>query len=113
MESTALKRAMVRLRRAREKGAMAFIECLGVSQEDTMKSLLSTETLGRSLGSHDAVELVSGSAMAMIAGKKIPVSTLYPPQKRDGDLSPTIECSTRHWLNPYARAKYIFVVEDT
>ena len=59
-ESAAMKRAMVRFRGAREKGAMAFVECLGFSQEDTMEGLLWRETLGRSLGSHDATELVGG-----------------------------------------------------
>ena len=59
-ESAATKRAMVRFRGAREKGAMAFVECLGVSQEDTMEGPLRRETLGRSLGSHDATELVGG-----------------------------------------------------
>ena len=59
-ESAATKRAMVRFGGAREKGAMAFVECLGFSQEDTMESLLWRETLGRSLGSHDATELVGG-----------------------------------------------------
>ena len=49
-ESTALKRAMVRFRGAREKGAMTFVECLGVSQKDTMEDPLWRETLGRSLG---------------------------------------------------------------
>ena len=39
---------------------MAFVECLGVSQEDTMEGPLWRETLGRSLGSHDATELVRG-----------------------------------------------------
>ena len=51
---------MVRFRGAREKGAMVFVECLGFSQEDTMEGPLWRETLGRSLGSHDATELVSG-----------------------------------------------------
>ena len=59
-ESAAMERAMVRFRGAREKGAMAFVECLGVSQEDTMECSLWRETLGRSLGSHDATELVGG-----------------------------------------------------
>ena len=59
-ESAATKRAMVRFRGAREKGAMAFVECLGVSQEDTMEGPLWRETLGRSLGSNDATELVGG-----------------------------------------------------
>ena len=55
-----MKRAMIRFRGAREKGAMAFVERLGVSQEDTMEGLLWKETLGRSPGSHDAAELVGG-----------------------------------------------------
>ena len=59
-ESAATKRAMVRLRGARGKGAMAFVECLGFSQEDTMEGPLCRKTLGRSLGSHDATELVGG-----------------------------------------------------
>ena len=59
-ESPATKRAMVRFRGAREKGAMAFVECLGFSQEDTIEGPLWRETLDRSLGSHDATELVCG-----------------------------------------------------
>ena len=39
---------------------MVFWECLGSSQEDTMEGCLWRETLGRSLVSHDAVELVGG-----------------------------------------------------
>ena len=37
---------------------MAFVDCLGFSQEDTMEDPLWRETLGRSLRSHDATELV-------------------------------------------------------
>ena len=59
-ESAATKRAMVIFRGAREKGAMAFVKCVGFSQEDTMEGLLWRETLDRSLGSHDATERVSG-----------------------------------------------------
>ena len=59
-ESAPMKRAIVRFRGAREKGAMAFVECLGVSQEDTIEAPLWRETLGRSLGSHNAAELVGG-----------------------------------------------------
>ena len=50
----------VRFRRAREKSVMAFVEYLGVSQEDTMEGPLRRETLGRSLGSRDAAEVVGG-----------------------------------------------------
>ena len=39
---------------------MAFVECLGFSQEDTMEGPLWRETFGRSLGSHDVTELVGG-----------------------------------------------------
>ena len=59
-ESATMKRAMIRLRGTREKGAMAFVECLGVSQEDTMEGPLWRETSGRSLGSHDAADFVGG-----------------------------------------------------
>ena len=59
-ESVAIKRAMVRFKGAREKGAMAFVKCLGFSLEETMEGPLWRETLGRSLGSHDATELVGG-----------------------------------------------------
>ena len=60
-ESAAMKTTMVRFREAWEKGAMAlFVECLGVSQEYTMKGPLWRETLGKSLGSHDAAERVGG-----------------------------------------------------
>ena len=104
-ESAATKRAMVRFRGAREKGAMAFVECLGFSQEDTMEGPLWRETLGRSLGSHDARTLLVGCVMAMVAGRKPPASTPYLSQRRDGALSPTIGCSTRHWLDPYVRVK--------
>ena len=55
-----MKKAVVGFRGAREKGAMAFVECLGFSQEDTMEDHLWRETLGKSLGSHDATEPVVG-----------------------------------------------------
>ena len=43
--------------------------------------------------------------MAVVAGKKPLASTLYLVQRRDGALSLTIGCSTRHWLDPFARVK--------
>ena len=60
LESAAIKRAVLRFKGAWKKNAMVFVECLGVSQEDTMEGPLCRETLGRSLGSHDAEELVGG-----------------------------------------------------
>ena len=102
-ESAAMKRVMVRLRGAREKGAVVFVECPGVSQEDTMEGPLWRETLG--LGSHDEAELLVECAMAMVAGKKPPASRSYLAQRREGALSLTIGCSTRHLLDPFERVK--------
>ena len=103
LENTALKRAIVRFRGAREKGAMAFLECQGISQKDTMEGPLWRETLGRSPGSHGAAELVGG----MCHGNSPPSRYILHQEQRRGEaVSPTIECSTRHWLDPFARAKF-------
>ena len=69
-----------------------------------MEGPLWRETLGRSLGSYDPANMLARCAMAMVVGKKPPVSTPYLAQKRDGALSLTIGCSTRHWPDPFARA---------
>ena len=42
------------------KSVMALVECLSISEEDAMESSLWRETFTRSLGSHDAVELLGG-----------------------------------------------------
>ena len=55
-----MKRGMERFRGAREKGVIASVKCLGVSQEDTMESALWRKTLGKSLGLHDTVGFVGG-----------------------------------------------------
>ena len=75
-ESAATKRAMVKFRGAREKGAMALVECLGFSQEDTMEGPLWRETLGRSLGSHDATELVGWD----VSWQWLPAGNHPPPR---------------------------------
>ena len=54
------RRVMMRFRGAWEKGVMAFVECQGISQEEIMEGCLWGETLGRSLGSHDAADPVGG-----------------------------------------------------
>ena len=104
-ESAATKRAMVRFRGAREKGAMAFVECLGFSQEDTMEGPLWRETLGRSLGSHDATELVGGTCHGNGCRQETTRLHVISCSKPDGALSPTTGCSTRPWLDPFVRAK--------
>ena len=40
LKNATIKTAMLRVMGVREKGAMAFVECLGVSQEDTMEEPL-------------------------------------------------------------------------
>ena len=49
--------------------------------------------------------LLVGCVMAMVAGKKPPASTPYLAQKRDEAFLLTIRCSTRYWLDPFARVK--------
>ena len=49
--------------------------------------------------------------MAMVAGKKPPASTPYLAQRRDGALSLTTRCSTRHWLDPFAKVKSSLLVK--
>ena len=49
--------------------------------------------------------LLVGCVIAMSAGKKPPTSTPYLAQGRDGALSLTIGCSTKHWFDPFARVK--------
>ena len=75
-ESAATKRPMVRFRGAREKGAMAFVECLGFSQEDTTEGPLWGETLGRSLGSHDA----DGTCWWDVSWQWLPAGNHPPPR---------------------------------
>ena len=54
---------------------MAFVEFLGVSQEDIMEGLPWRETLGRSLGSHSAAGLVGG--MCHSSGCRQETTRLY------------------------------------
>ena len=49
--------------------------------------------------------LLVGYVVEMITGKKPPASTPYIGQRRDGALSLTIGCFTKHWLDPFARVK--------
>ena len=55
--------------------------------------------------------LLVGWVMAMVASKKPPASTPYLAQRRDGALLVAIECSTRHWLDPYVRVKYSLLLK--
>ena len=110
-ESVPMKRAIVRFRRAREKGAMEFVEYLGVLQEHTIEGLLWRETLGRSLGLHDAVELVGGMCHRNECRQETTVATPYLAQRRNGALTLTIGCSTRHWSDPFARVKYSLLLK--
>ena len=55
--------------------------------------------------------LLVGCVMAMIAGKKPPASTPYLAQRRDGALSLTIGCSTKHWLDPFEIVKSVLLLK--
>ena len=105
LDNTTMKRAMGRFRGARDKGAMVFVECVGVSQEDTMGGPLWRETLGRSLGSHDAAECVVGMCQGNgCRQKNTRLHAIFCTKTGWSSLT-TIECSTRIWLDPFARAK--------
>ena len=52
-----------------------------------------------------------GCVVAMVSGKKPPVSTQYLAQTQDGALSLTIGYSTRYWPDPFARAKYSLLLK--
>ena len=67
-----------------------------------MEGPLWRETLGRSLGSHDATELVGG--MCHDNGCRQETTRLHAISCSK-TLSPTIGCSTRHWLDPFVRVK--------
>ena len=52
-----------------------------------------------------------GCVIEMVAGMKPPAFTPYLVQKRDAALSPTIMFFTRHWLDPFARAKFSLLLK--
>ena len=108
-----MKRAMVRFRGAREKGAMAFVECLGVSQEDTMEGPLWRETLGRSLGSYGAAELVG--AMCHGNGFRQETTRLHAISSTKTAWSSLTHNRVLHQAlaQPFRESKVQFVVEDT
>ena len=58
------KRAFVRFLGARNKGAVAFVECQGRSHFDTMEPTLWREALGRTLGTHDTTTRIGGTCQA-------------------------------------------------
>ena len=112
-ESAAIKRAMVRFRGAREKGAMAFVECLGFSQEDTMEGPLWRETLGRSLGSHDATERVGGMCHRNCCRQE--TTRLHATSSRKTGCSSLTHNRMLHQAlaRSLRESKVQFVVEDT
>ena len=63
--------------------------------------------LGRSLGSHDATELIGG--MCHGNGCRQETTRLHAisctKTRQDGALLLTIGCSIRHWLDPFVRVK--------
>ena len=112
-ESAPMKRAMVRFGGAWEKSAMVFVECLGVSQEDTMEGPLWRETLGRSLGSHDAAELVGG--MCHGSGCRQEITRLHAMSCTKTGWSSLTHNRVLHQAlaRSLRESKVQFVVEDT
>ena len=112
-KSAAKKRAMVKFRGARGKGAMAFVECLGFSQEDTMEGPLWRETLSRSVGSHGATELVGG--MCYGNGCRQETSRLHPISCTKTGWSSLTHNRVLHQalVRSLRESKVQFVVEDT
>ena len=92
---------------------MTFVECLGVLEEDTMEGPLLREALGRSLGSHDATELVGG--MCHGNGCRQETTPLYAIScTKTGWSSLTHNQVLRQALARSLReSKVQFVVEDT
>ena len=113
LESTAMKRAMTRFRGARKKGDMALVECLGVSQQDTMEARLWRETLGRSLRSHDAAELVGG--MCHDNGCRQETTRLHAISYTKTGWSPLTHNRDLHQalVRSLRESKVYFVVGDT
>ena len=92
---------------------MAFVECLRFSQEDTVDGPLWRETIGRSLGSHDATERVGG--MCHGNGCRQETSRLHAISCTKTKSSPLTHNRVLH--QALARSlherKVQFVVEDT
>ena len=50
--------------------------------------------------------LLVGCGISMVSGKKPPDSMPYPAPRRDRTLLPTIDCSARYRLDPFAQEKF-------
>ena len=55
---------------------MAFVECLGVSQEDTREPPLWRETLDRSPGSYGAAKFVGGMCHATVGWRLLTLQSI-------------------------------------
>ena len=105
LESAAMTRAVVRFRGAREKGAMVFVECLrSLARRYDGRTPVEGD-LRQEPGVTWRGETCWCDVLAMVAGKKLPASTPYLAQRRDGALVPTIGRSARYSLDLFARAK--------
>ena len=95
LNNTAMKSAMVSFKGARKTGAMTFVKHLGISQEDTMGTLW-RQVLGRSLGSHDAAELVGGMCFGNGCQQETTRLQSIPCTTAEWSSLTHSECSTRH-----------------
>ena len=111
LKSTAMKRAMVRFRKAREKGAMTFVECLETSKKTRWRDPCGGTPYVGVWGHIMRRNVLVGCVMAMVAGKKPSAFAPYLAQRRDGALSPTTGCSIRRWLDFFAREKFSLLLK--
>ena len=107
------ERAMVRFRGARQKGSMAFVECLGVSQENNVEAPLWRETLAGAWSRMTLRKLLVGCVMAIVAGKELPPSTPYLAQKTGWSSLSHNRVLHQALARSLRESKVQFVVEDT
>ena len=104
---------MVRFRGARQKGSMAFVECLGVSQENNVEAPLWRETLAGAWSRMTLRKLLVGCVMAIVAGKELPPSTPYLAQKTGWSSLTHNRVLHQALARSLRESKVQFVVEDT
>ena len=112
LDNTAMNRAMVRFMGARENAPWYFWNAWDLARRHDGRPLW-RETLGRSLGSHDAAGLVGGMCYSVGCQQETARPHAISCTKTGyGALSSTIECFTRHWLISFAESKVQVVIED-
>ena len=99
-----MKKVLVRFRGAREKGHRGIYGMPGgLARRPAGRVPCGERPWAGAWDRMARLDFLVGCVKAMVVSKEPPASTLYPAQRRDGALSPTTECSTRHWLDLFTR----------